>query len=73
MIFINDGIAATTEDDISACEKLSIKDNEIAAFKIAVAEEILEKIYDEDLWPHNAIIRPYKNFWEIALTVVALP
>lgn len=44
------------------CQKLPIKNTSIATFKIAGNENCVERLFSEELWPKNAMIRYYKNF-----------
>lgn len=57
------------EIDILECAKLNIKNDGIAAFKIAVRENNYEKMFDPNLWPLNVIVREYKtkNFRNTAI------
>lgn len=72
-IFVSNFVNKTTEKDIEkhlseynisliTCEKLEINNKEIAAFKIAVAEKEVTRIFDANIWPENAIVRPFRNF-----------
>lgn len=47
---------------LSTCEKLEIRNKDMAAFKIAIDENKFTDLLNEDLWPVNIIIRPYRNF-----------
>lgn len=70
-IFVSQLLRTTTENDVHKylmenninviqCSKLEIRNTDIAAFKIAVAEDIYERMFEPELWPVNVIIRPYK-------------
>lgn len=62
-----------TENNIKAleCEKLDIRNTNIAAFKIAVEEGVYEQMFDSDLWPRNTIVRPFrKNFWKMSPAIL---
>lgn len=72
-ILVSNLVKSTTEDDvraylqennitISECHRLPIKSPEIGTFKIALTEDKYNKIFQEDLWPLNTIVRPFKNF-----------
>lgn len=50
---------------IKGCKKLKISTTDIAAFKVAVAEEDTDKVYDSKLWPKNAIVREYDPQWGV--------
>lgn len=71
-LFLSRLVNTTTKNDIIeylaecnvtplSCEKLDIKNKDIAAFKIAVNENIYNEMFNEDMWPNNAIIRPFRN------------
>lgn len=79
-VFISQLVKTTTENDVITylrdngvnvlqCNRLEIKNNEIAAFKIAIKEELYEEMFDPALWPVNTIIRPYRqtNFRKTAI------
>lgn len=72
-IFVSNLIKTTTESDVRdylsgnnidtmGCYKLTLKNSEIAAFKVAILSENYEQLFSADLWPVNTIIRPFKNF-----------
>lgn len=43
------------------CVRLDIQSENIAAFKLGVPEKDVDKVYNENLWPTNTIIRNYNN------------
>lgn len=72
-IFVSNLNNTTTEKDLEnylkennfaalECHRLLIRTQEIAAFKIAISEEVYDDMFQEDLWPLNVIVRPFKNF-----------
>lgn len=78
-IFVSQLIKTTKEEDITnylsdnkidilKCDKLEIRNTEIAAFKIAVKEKTYDVMFNPELWPKNVIVRPFKpkNFWNPA-------
>lgn len=72
-IFVSRLQKHTTEEDLKSyltennieiisCDKLVIRSDQIAAFKIGIPASLEENIYRSDLWPINTIVRPYINF-----------
>lgn len=76
-IFISQLHKDTKEEDVKQhleseniqileCIKLNITNKTIAAFKLTVEANKFETVADENVWPKNTIIRPYRNFWRPA-------
>lgn len=72
-IFISNLVKNTNEDDVVKylnenqinvllCNKLDIRNKDIAAFKAAVNLDDFEKMLKPEMWPNNTIIKEYKNF-----------
>lgn len=71
-IFVSRLCPTTSEDDVkqylakkdipvSECGRLQIVSKQIAAFKVAVNKSDEDKVLSGDLWPVNAIVRPYNK------------
>lgn len=71
-VFVSQLVKTTKEEDVKkylnenginvfSCFKLIIQSTDIAAFKIAVSEQIYDKLFNPELWPMNTIVRPYRH------------
>lgn len=82
-VFVSNFVNKTKEIDIQkhleaynitalVCKKLDIKNTDIAAFKLAIREEDVSRVYDANIWPQNAIVRDFRNFRKKASTPALL-